>query len=390
MAPAFSKCFFLPNYYISNIGELVINVSPLEGYLTQGENFRNISDLPPKNWKYATHTQIKIIFQECMPMRNLTLILTLWGLLLLSWSNIYAAGPAEKSAGFSGRLSAGAGYMTSTDQLKTTDENKRIGSLSGDAERYDKFMPLALFNLRYTFAESGRQVYFGTAPELSGPPGLSLGFVQPFSEGSRLDISVFTRLLSEVWRDPYLTDTGRKETREYNYGTRLAYEEILGTGLMLSYAFSRVDVNVDDIGDRFKDLERDGYIHSAEVKYALGLGQSMSLIPGFELSIGDIDGEANAYTGYQFGLGFRKFSKLYQLMLKAAIGWDDYDSKHPVFNRTRNDTNYSVFGMLTRSDLFGQDFLFATLMAGYRYRDSNVSFLEAQTFLSGAMIGIEF
>ena len=325
-----------------------------------------------------------------MPMRNWALILTLLGLLLLSWSNIYAAGPAEKSAGFSGRLSAGAGYMTSTDQLKTTDENKRIDSLSGDADWYDKFMPLALFNLRYTFAESGRQVYFGTPPELSGPPGLSLGFVQPFSDGGRLDISVFARPFSETWRDPYLTDIGRKETREYNYGARFAYEEILGTGFKLSYAFSRIDVNVDDIGNRFNDLERDGYIHNAEIKYDFRLGHSLSLIPGFELSIGDIDGEANAYTGYKFGLGFRKFSKLYQLMLKAAIGWDDYDDKHPVFNKTRNDTNYSVFGMLTRSDLFGQDFLFATLMVGYRYRDSNISFLEAQTFLSGAMIGIEF
>jgi hypothetical protein len=109
----------LPNCHsYCNIGELVINVSPLDGYLSQGENFRNVSDLSPKNWKYVTRTQIKIIFQKCMPMRNLTLILTLLGLLLLSWSNIYAAGPAEKSAGFSGRLSAGAGYMTSTDQLK--------------------------------------------------------------------------------------------------------------------------------------------------------------------------------------------------------------------------------------------------------------------------------
>ncbi|MGV7224474.1 MAG: DUF2860 family protein [Nitrospinales bacterium] len=323
-------------------------------------------------------------------MRNLTLILTLLGLLLLSWSNIYAAGPAEKSAGFSGRLSAGAGYMTSTDQLKTTDENKRIDSLSGDADWYDKLMPLALLNLRYSFAKSGQQVYFGTPPELSGPPGLSLGFVRPFSDGSRLDISVFTRPLSEVWRDPYLTNTGRKETLEYNYGTRFAYEGIFGSGFKLSYAFSRVDVKVDDIGDRFNDLERDGYIHNSEVEYGFKLGKTVTLSPGFELSIGDIDGEANAYTGYQFGLGFRKFSKLYQLMLKAAIGWDDYDDKHPVFNKTRNDKNYSVFGMLTRSDLFGKDFLFATLMAGYRYRDSNISFLEAQTFLSGAMIGIEF
>jgi len=137
-------------------------------------------------------------------------------------------------------------------------------------------------------------------------------------------------------------------------------------------------------------LERDGYIHNAEVEYGIRLGQSMSLAPGFELSIGDIDGEANAYKGYHFGLGFRKFSKLYQFMLKAKVGWDGYDDRHPVFNKTRNDTNYSAFGMFTRSNLFGQDYLFGTLTAAYRYRDSNISFLEAQTFLSGALIGIEF
>ena len=310
-------------------------------------------------------------------MRNLTLILTLLGLQLLSWSNLYAAGPTEESAGFSGRLSAGAGYITSTDQLKTTDENKRIDSLSGDADWYDKFMPLARFNLRYTFAESGRQIYFGTPSELSGSPGLSLGFVQPFSDGSQLDISVFTRPLSEVWRDPYLTNTGRKETREYNYGTRFAYEKILGSGFKLSYAISRVDVNVDDIGDRFNDLERDGYVHNADVAYDFQLGKTMTLSPGFELSIGDIDGDANAYTGYRFGLGFRKFSKHYQLMLNAAVGWDDYDDQHPVFAKTRNDTKYSLFGMFTRSDLFGREYLLATLMAGYRYRDSNIGFLNA-------------
>jgi hypothetical protein len=46
--------------------------------------------------------------------------------------------------------------------------------------------------------------------------------------------------------------------------------------------------------------------------------------------------------------------------------------------------------MFTRSDLFGQEYLFVTLMAGYRYRDSNIGFLNAQTFLGGAMIGVEF
>lgn len=280
--------------------------------------------------------------------------------------------------------------MTSTDQLRTTDENRRIDSLSGDADRYDKFFPLALFNLRYTFAESRRRLYFGTSSEAAGRPRLSLGFVQPFSDGSRLDLSVFTRPFSEVWRDPYLTDTRRKETRQYRYGTRIAYRQMLGTPLSLSYAFSRVNVNVDDIGDRFNELKRDGYFHRAIVEYDFRLGQTLSLAPDFELSVADIDGGANAYTGYRFGLGLRKFSKSYQLMLKAAVGRNDYDDEHPIFSKTRDDTNYSVFGMFTRPNLFGIDYLSGTLIAGYRFRDCNINFLNAKTLFSGALIGIEF
>jgi hypothetical protein len=226
-----------------------------------------------------------------------------------------------------------------------------------------------------------KQFYFGIPFEISGPPGLSLGFVQPFSDGSRLDISVFTRLFSEVWRDPYLTNAHRKETRECNYGSRIVYDEILGSRFKLAYEFSRVNVNVDEIGDRFKDLERDGYVHKAEAVYDIRLGRSFSLKPGFELSIGDTDGDANAYVGYQFGLGLRVFTKVYQLMLKAAVGWDDYDDRHPLFSKTRNDTRYSAYGMFTRSNLFGKNCLFGTLMAGYSYRDSNIGFLEAQTFM---------
>jgi len=323
-------------------------------------------------------------------MRYVQLVLILCGVLLLPFSNATAFGPAETATGFSGRISAGAGFMTSTDQLKTTDENKQIDSLSGDADSYDTVIPMAAFRLQYTFAKSGRSLYIGTPSQFSGPPGLSLGFVQPLSGGGDLDISIFANPFSEVWQDPYLTNANRKETDKNEFGARIEYDKIAGSPFRLAYSFSREDVDEDDIGDRFDDLERDGFIHSAEVEYALDLGGSTSLVPGFKLSIGDIDGEANAYTGYHFSLGLRKFSRRYQFMLKGSVGWDDYDDRHPVFGKTRNDTNYAVSGMLTRSNLFGQDYLFGTVMAGYQYRDANIGFLEAQTFFSGAMIGVKF
>ena len=323
-------------------------------------------------------------------MRPATLMLALWGMLFLPLSTTVAADQAAKSPGFSGRLSAGTGFMASTDQLKTTDENKQVDSLSGDADWYDTVMPLALFKFQYTFSDSGRELYIGTPAEFNGPPGLSLGFIQPLSSGGSLDLSVFANPFSEVWQDPYETNANRKETDKSVFGARIEYNNITGSPFKLAYSISRENVDDDVIGDRFEDLERDGFTHSAEVEYGFKLGRSFSLVPGFELSIGDIDGDANAYIGYNFSLGLRKFSERNRFMLKASVGWDDYDERHSVFDKTRNDTNYSVFGMLTRSMLFGRDFLFGTLMAGYRYRDSNIGFLEAQTFITGAMIGVEF
>ena len=46
--------------------------------------------------------------------------------------------------------------------------------------------------------------------------------------------------------------------------------------------------------------------------------------------------------------------------------------------------------MYTRSDLFGHAPLFASLLAGYRHRSVNIDFLEADTVLSGFMLGYQF
>ena len=79
-----------------------------------------------------------------------------------------ASGSKEESRGFSGRIQAGAGYVTSTDQLKK-DADKRLDGLNTNADRFDSGIPLVLLDLRYTFA-SGRQLYFGTPMESGGGP----------------------------------------------------------------------------------------------------------------------------------------------------------------------------------------------------------------------------
>ncbi len=294
----------------------------------------------------------------------------------------------EESPGFSARVEAGIGYVTSTDQLDA-DADKRADGLRSNADRFSNVLPLVLFDLRYTF-ESGRQLYFGTGREMEGPPGLSVGAVLPFKDVSELDASVFGKPLEEVWMDPYLDGVRRSDTAKATFGAKLEYSDILQTPLEVAYSLAHVDVEDDEIGKRFDALERDGWLHEARVAYGFPLGRGMSIVPSLAFSVGDLDGNANSYKGYEVKVGLRKFSRRYGFSLFGAVGLDDYDRTHPVFDKSRDDVNYSAFGVFTFSDLLGKEALFCNLFAGYKYRDSNIGFLKADTFLGGLTLGYKF
>ncbi len=146
----------------------------------------------------------------------------------------------------------------------------------------------------------------------------------------------------------------------------------------------------DDIEERFDSLARDGWLHQAQVEYAFSLGRGISIAPGFQFSVADLDGNANSYKGYNLRVGLRCFTRSYRMNLTAAVGLNDYDRTHPIFDKTRDDWLYSLFGMFSISELLGNKSLSSTLIAGYRHRDSNIGFLKADTFLGGLTVGYKF
>ena len=249
---------------------------------------------------------------------------------------------------------------------------------------------MLLFDLRYTFSPSGRQVYFNTPRERGGPPGLTLGMVLPFDDLGKLDTAVFAKPFEEVWKDPYLSTERRSDTSRATYGTRVTLSDILGTPTELSYSLAHADVDDDEIGERFGSLERDGWLHTARIEYGFPLSRGLRVVPGFEFSLVDVDGNANSYKGYELKLGLRKFASGYRFNLAAGIGINDYDNTHPVFGKTREDVTYSAFGVFTLSDLLGEEYLFGSLIAGYQHRDSNIGFLDADTFIGGLMLGYRY
>jgi hypothetical protein len=303
---------------------------------------------------------------------------------------VCAGEAAPKAGGFSFRLGAGTGYLVSDDQLRPNDGNKRVRDLDDNANRYDAVIPLVNFDLRYTFADSGRQLYFGTPMSDEGPPGLTLGGVLPLADGSQIDIGAFVVPFGKVWEDPYLIDADRDETEKDTYGAKIDYSGILGTEFEAGYSLKRIDIDDDEIGRRFDDLERTGWVHSLQLGYALPLGQGLKLVPSTEFTVGAIDGAANAYKGYRLKLGLRRFGPDGLFNLSASVGYQSYDEDHPLFDKARDDVTYAVFGLYNRTNLFGHRPLFGTLIAGYSHRRSNIDFLEADTLISGLMLGYRF
>jgi hypothetical protein len=301
-----------------------------------------------------------------------------------------AAEPAPAKGGVSFRLGAGAGYVVSNDQLRPNDGNQRVRDLDDNADRFDAVIPLVNFDLRYTFGDSGRQLYLGTPMGEDGPPALTLGGVWPLADGTRIDLGIMTMPFGQVWEDPYLVGEDRDATDQDTYGIKIDVDRIMGTAFEAGYSLKHIDVDDDAIGRRFDDLARDGWVHAARLGYAFEVGAKFELVPQAGLTWGDIDGDANRYRGCQIKLGLRRFDPEGLLNLAASVGYRDYDETHPVFDKTREDITYSLFGLYTRPNLFGWPPVFATVLAGYTHRDANIDFLEADTLVSGLMVGYRF
>ena len=254
----------------------------------------------------------------------------------------HADAPVPISPGLSFRFIAGAGYVSSNDQLRPNDGNKSVRDLDDNANRYDAVIPLVSFDLRYTLAETGRQIYLGAPMGDEGPPGLTLGAVWPLESGGAIDAGAFVMPFGEVWEDPYLVDRNRRETNKDVYGAKIDYTRILGTGFEAGYRVETIDIDTDDIGRRFDELERDGWVHAFKLGYAHTLGDGWQVVPAAGFTLGDIDGDANRYRGYRLKIGLRRIDNRNLLNLSMGFGYRDYDDEHPIFDKTAT-TRCSTF-----------------------------------------------
>lgn len=322
-------------------------------------------------------------------MKKTMFVLCFTFLTFMAITALAQEGVGHEENGFSARIEAGAIWINTTDQLSVDDKNEKTDNLNDEADSFGITLPAVMFDLRYKFRDADTEVYLATPLEDSGI-ALTLGMTQTFIDKSKLDVSIFSGIMGEVWKDPYIAGVKRDDTDIKDIGFTIDYDRIFDTGINLYYRYNLVEVDEDVIGTRFNDLKRDGIIHTAGLGYMIDLDESNIIIPGFEYSMANMDGESNSYNGYKIKFGYKRMKKDYILNGFVSADKKDYDKTHPIFNKTRDETEYSATAIFTLLNPFGYDKFFTNFIVGYGYSDSDIDFFDKRTYVSGITIGYNF
>ena len=315
--------------------------------------------------------------------------------------------PLPAESGFSGYIEVLGAYISTNSQFNTDSENKKTDSLDTSGKRANKFRPLPLGLIRYTFAEIRTQLFVGVLPEnvAQGQFLVEAGARHILSNGTGLRASVIplTPIAQKTWEDPFVIGQNRQRTDINSYGFNLAAETILGTGLNLKYGWARQTLDDEKSGTfllsqpnslltpgDLDDLDRDAHFHRLTTEYSFSIGARMRLTPILRYTRGTAKGDANSFHGLTPQLSFLYSGNQLQANVNVSAKAEWYDSRHPVFDKTRREFNPGLLAILGYKNPFGFNNFRIDWFNAFFKSNSNIDFYESSNFISALGLGYTF
>ncbi len=290
----------------------------------------------------------------------------------------------DASTGFKADIYLGGGWEFSRSNLEPDDDNKRLGNLDQKGKTQNDALFVGALDLSYSF-ENGLTLFGGLLRAKESRPTLGLRY--DLGKYGEVEVAGFYIMPEEAWEDPFLLGGERKKTTQTAYGGSLAY----GLGdWQINYELAFVDVDKDLIGERYSELKRDGKIHLLGTEYEIELGNDFELAPSLNLAIADMDGKSNSYTGFGGGIAFTKRWNKVEFLLSFEAGNKSYNSRQPLFNKTRNDMEYEAMAMLSWYDPLGLKNYSLDFGCRYEKTDSNINFYDSVAYVPFLLIGYHF
>ena len=313
----------------------------------------------------------------------------------------YAKIPQE--TGFSGFVNGGAGLWRVEDNMvkrisffQVSDDD--IGSIDNKPKSETSVSPIFNYNVRYTFASTRTQIFLGSLLEdiLRFDAATLLGARQELPDQSVIGLSyVFSPLVTEVYKDPYVEGRNRKGTDRNVNGVRLSYDNILGSDLSFQYTYRNLDIDSERSGRRLvrdglltsseKDrLDRNGDRHDVEVLYRFiseSGGSKHTFLPSFRYSYFDLDGSAMTYDYFLFNLNYRYDVQKLAFSVNGYYGYADYDKRNPIYGKTREDDRYGFSLLGFYKHIFGVEGLHLNATVSLNRSNSNIDFYKSEVDL---------
>lgn len=288
---------------------------------------------------------------------------------------------------FQGRIGFEAAWLFTNDRLDPYADlaDPSTAAESPSAASRGELFPMV--DLSYGL-DGDTSLYLATPFRAPGLP-LALGVVKGYGLTS-FDLSVFSRLDAKAWDNPYAAKAARSQTDLGNWGLRLGAENVFAENVSLLAVYEELSLDEDMLGALHRDLRRDGSRYELSGGYRLAVTPAFSLTPSVGFNFARHDGEANSYKGPMASLKGLLNEEAFSVAATLGYLGRDYRKKDPVFNETREETVTDFSILFTWKKPLDAKNLYLNFHGAASFRNSNITFYDAETYLAGIGVGFGF
>lgn len=279
----------------------------------------------------------------------------------------------------------GLGYFYQKNNLAYDSDHKRIDDYSRPDDGFGSMVPI--IRLNYGFDD----MYIQSGGIGSKGGGIRLGYNTKNFLNSDTSFYFIYNIPRKVWENPYLLHQKRSHTYQHSYGAGIDINRILGSKFSYSINLIRDDVHNDEIGKIYDRLERDGFRIDQMLSREFSINSYTTLNFAIGIERGEYEGSANSYLNYYLrgNLNYNFYTN-YSIDVSYHLGYVDYDKRHPIFDKTREDFDGNISISIRKDKLLGFNNIYGNIYAGVGGSKSNINFYETEVVFGGASLGYLF
>ncbi len=288
--------------------------------------------------------------------------------------------------GFHGDIGIYLG-MSSTNSSLSTEQEAIQSQLTGEQTTQEEALVIPMWNISYT--KNTHSLYYKTDIISMAKDFYSqLGYRYEINDSSSISLGYIPGLLTkEVWNDPYATQTDRVKTDLNFDGWVMDWKNFMDTGYSLQLATGSIDIEDEMSGQQTLpplsqvELDRQGQVYYGAISRSISLVDNIQLEWQLDYLQSDLDGKAkeNQGIGGETEVSINNGRHITQLGL--SINSRNYETAHPIFNKTRQDTDLGLSATYIYAAPFDWQQTALVARAGWDTTESNIDFYDSEQWL---------